>query len=260
MSATTSTANLFVTKLPREVTDTDLMQIFATYNPVSAKVMLDASSGKSKGFGFVLFPTAEAGQAALGALNGTIATVDRRSFHIVMQPSKHDGRISCAESNALYIRNIPMTATRDDIQSFLSLYGTLSYSVMRQDNYGSPVWVVYAEYDCVDCAKQSLKMFHGNSSYFPSALPILAKYADSNEIKEDRRRRRNDSPNGEDASSVPNVAAAPVLEPVASCPGTYRHNPYSSVFSAGTLTRKVTVQAERRACPRVGPWIPIAAC
>jgi len=247
-----------VTKLPREITDANLMDVFAAYSPVSAKVMLDASSGKSKGFGFVLFPTAEAGQAALDALNGTVATVNRRSFHVVMQPSKHDGRISCAESNALYIRNIPMTVTRDEIQSFLSLYGTLSYSVMRQDNYGSPVWVVYAEYDCVDCAKQSLKMFHGSSSYFPSSLPILAKYADSNEIKEDRRRRRNDSPDGE--ATAPTASAAPAMEPVPSCPGMYRHNPYSSVIGSVAVTRKPIVQSERRACPRVGPWIPIAVC
>ena len=186
-----STVNIFVTKLPRDVCDTDLMSVFCEYNPVSAKVMLDAATGKSKGFGFVLFPTAEAGQEALDALNGTVVTVNRRSFHLVMQPSKHDGRISCAESNALYVRNIPMTVSRDDIQKFLSQCGTLSYSVMRPDNYGSPVWVVYAEYDCTDCAKQSLRMFHGNTTYFSSPLPILAKFADSNEVKEDRRKRRD---------------------------------------------------------------------
>ena len=252
----TSTSNLFVTKLPREITDADLMRVCQAFSPISATVMLDAATGKSKGFGFVLFPTAEAGQEALDALNGTVVTVNRRSFHLVMQPSKHDGRISCAESNALFVRNIPMTVSRDDIQKFLSQCGTLSYSVMRPDNYGSPVWVVYAEYDCTDCAKQSLKLFHGNTTYFSSPLPILAKFADSNEVKDDRRKRRHDT------VEVNAVTDSPVKEIVPGFPNTYRHNPYTSSViaesSPASTKQHATRVAERRACPQVGPWIPIA--
>jgi len=252
----TSTSNLFVTKLPREITDADLVRVCAAYNPVSATVMLDAATGKSKGFGFVLFTTAEDGQAALDALNGTVVCVNRRNFHLVMQPSKHDGRISCAESNALYVRNIPMTVSREDIQTFLSQCGTLSYSVMRPDNYGSPVWVAYAEYDCTDCAKASLKMFHGNTTYFSSSLPILAKFADSNEVKDDRRRRRHGD------VEVNSLTDSPVKEIVPGFPNTYRHNPYGAAIVGDAAPQKRAVPklcAERKACPQVGPWIPIAA-
>jgi RNA recognition motif-containing protein len=225
----TTTSNLFVTKLPREITDADLKSVCQAYNPVSATVMLDAATGKSKGFGFVLFPTAEAGQAALEQLNGTVVSAASRNFHLVMQPSKHDGRISCAESNALYVRNIPITVSRSDIQAFLMQSGTLSYSVMRPDNYGSPVWVVYAEYDCIECAKQSLKLFHGNTSYFGAAVPILAKFADSNEVKEYRRKQRHDADllNGAPLARELPVAATKVIETAAK-QRHFTHNPYST--------------------------------
>jgi RNA recognition motif-containing protein len=213
---------------------------------------LDAATGKSKGFGFVLFPSAEAGQAALEALNGNVVTVNRRNFHLVLQPSKHDGHMSCAESNALYIRNIPMSASRDDINKFLSQCCEVSYSVMRPDNYGSPVWVAYVEYDCTDCAKKSLKMFHGNNSYFSSPLPILAKFADSNEVKDDRRKRRTE---------VTEAIVSPVKEIVLGLPNCYRHNPYNAVVIGGSVTPSPVVHhAPRKVSPQVGPWISIASC
>lgn len=258
----TTTTNLFVTKLPRHITDDQLKSACSAFNPVSATVMLDAATGKSKGFGFVLFPTAEAGQLALEKLNGTTVAAGTHTFSLVMQPSKHDGRISCAESNALYVRNIPVAASRDDIQSFLTQAGTLSYSVMRPDNYGSPVWVVYAEYDCIECARQSLKLFHGNKSFFAgSDRPILAKFADTTEIKEYRRKHRGDhmepvyniSPrSGSDASD------SPVKEMVPGLLRTYRHNPYAGCV-IGTPVVTSTRYSERKTCPQVGPWMPIAA-
>jgi RNA recognition motif-containing protein len=254
----TTTSNLFVTKLPRDITDTDLMTVCAEFKPVSATVMLDAATGKSKGFGFVLFPSAEAGQAALDKLNGKTVS-STRNFLLVLQPSKHNGRISCAESNALYVRNIPISTTRGEILAFLSQVGTLSHSVMRPDNYGSPVWVVYAEYDCIECAKQSLKLFHGNTSYFSPMLPILAKYADTNEIKEYRRKQRQEPV--ENNSNTPPRSESPVKEMVAGSPTTYRHNPYGACVLGTVCARNTRGTPERRnvPCPQAAPWIIVTA-
>jgi RNA recognition motif-containing protein len=253
----TTTSNLFVTKLPRDITDTDLMTVCAEFKPVSATVMLDAATGKSKGFGFVLFPSAEAGQAALDKLNGKTVS-STRNFLLVLQPSKHNGRISCAESNALYVRNIPISTTRGEILAFLSQVGTLSHSVMRPDNYGSPVWVVYAEYDCIECAKQSLKLFHGNTSYFSPMLPILAKYADTNEIKEYRRKQRQEPV--ENNSNTPPRSESPVKEMVAGSPTTYRHNPYGGGFISPVVSPAARSAVPRNppAAHRMAPWIMLS--
>ncbi|TPP43305.1 RNA recognition motif family protein [Leishmania donovani] len=186
----TSLQNLFVAKLPRNLTDADLEQIFVQYNPTSAKVMLDATTGKSKGFGFVLFASEDAGRTAYEKLNKTHVTLHGHNFNLCIFPSKHDGKVAMEESNALYVRNIPLKLSQAEVEQFLRGFGPLTYCAMREDNFGGSVWVVYAEFDSVESAKRALMSLHGNRTYFNTSVAILAKYADSEETKRERRRRR----------------------------------------------------------------------
>ncbi|MBT3419409.1 MAG: RNA-binding protein [Candidatus Magasanikbacteria bacterium] len=61
---------LFVGSLPYAVTDQDLASLFAAHGEVvSAKVIIDTMSNRSKGFGFVEMATDEQAQAAIEALH-----------------------------------------------------------------------------------------------------------------------------------------------------------------------------------------------
>lgn len=63
---------LFVGGLPYSIDDAQLSEIFSKFgNVVSAKVIMDKFSGRSKGFGFVEFATDEEAQAAIAGLNET---------------------------------------------------------------------------------------------------------------------------------------------------------------------------------------------
>lgn len=186
----TSLQNLFVAKLPRNLTDADLCEIFSDFHPTSAKVMLDATTGKSKGFGFVLFDSESTGRSAYEKLNKRSTVHNGHHFNLSIFPSKHDGRVAMEESNTLYVRNIPTTLSQMDVEKFLYTFGTVTFCGMREDNSGGNVWVVYVEYDTVESAKKALNDLHGNRKIFGSAVPILAKYADSEEAKRERRRRR----------------------------------------------------------------------
>ncbi|KAG5472438.1 hypothetical protein LSCM1_03837 [Leishmania martiniquensis] len=186
-----SLQNLFVAKLPRNINDADLLHIFAEFSPSSAKIMLDASTGKSKGFGFVLFDEEEKGARAYKAMNRKMTRACGHSFTLVIYPSNHNGKIFIEESNALYIRNIPMSVGQERVERFLKTFGNLIYFAMREDHYGNPVWVVYAEYETIEDAKNALSKLHGNSTYFHGSAPILAKFEDSEDAKRERRRRRD---------------------------------------------------------------------
>ena len=62
---------LYVGNLPYSTTDADLNELFAQYGTiVSATVIMDRDSGRSKGFGFVEFETDDEAKAAIEALNG----------------------------------------------------------------------------------------------------------------------------------------------------------------------------------------------
>ena len=63
-------SKLYVGRLPYNMTDDELRDLFAAHGTVeSAKVIVDRESGRSKGFGFVEMSTAEEAQAAISALN-----------------------------------------------------------------------------------------------------------------------------------------------------------------------------------------------
>jgi cold-inducible RNA-binding protein len=62
---------LFVSGLSYSTTDEGFSQAFAAFgNVVSAKVITDRDSGRSKGFGFVEFASDEEGNAATAGMNG----------------------------------------------------------------------------------------------------------------------------------------------------------------------------------------------
>jgi RNA recognition motif-containing protein len=62
---------LFVGSLPYSVTDEELAEIFKQVgNVVSAKVIIDRDTQRSKGFGFVEMSSEDEAQAAVKQLNG----------------------------------------------------------------------------------------------------------------------------------------------------------------------------------------------
>jgi RNA recognition motif-containing protein len=65
-------AKLYVGNLPYNVTEERLQQHFAQYgNVVSARIITDKFSGRSKGFGFVEMSSDQDAEKATSALNGT---------------------------------------------------------------------------------------------------------------------------------------------------------------------------------------------
>ena len=69
--------NIFVASLPFTLGEADLREYFEAYGLVdSVKIIMDKTTGRSKGFGFVEMPNAEEAQNAIQGLNG--ATVGGR--------------------------------------------------------------------------------------------------------------------------------------------------------------------------------------
>jgi len=63
---------IYVSNLSFSMRDAELQEIFANFGSVlSAKVIMDRASGRSKGFGFVEMETPEEAQKAIAGLNDT---------------------------------------------------------------------------------------------------------------------------------------------------------------------------------------------
>lgn len=73
--------NIYVGNLPYRMESIDLEDLFAEYGEVlSARVITDRETGRSRGFGFVEMGNADAGNAAIDALNG--ADYDGRALTV----------------------------------------------------------------------------------------------------------------------------------------------------------------------------------
>lgn len=77
---------LFVGSLPWSVDDAQLSEIFAAHNPVSARVITDRETDRSRGFGFVEFADDETAAAAMDALDGTM--VEGRTINVSVAREK----------------------------------------------------------------------------------------------------------------------------------------------------------------------------
>lgn len=63
---------LYVGNLPYSITDSSLSDMFSQYgNVVSASIIMDRATNRSKGFGFVEFESADEANAAIQAMNNT---------------------------------------------------------------------------------------------------------------------------------------------------------------------------------------------
>lgn len=81
---------IYVGNLPYSINDSKLESIFAEFGEiVSARVITDKHSGRSKGFGFVEFEAEDAGEAAIEELNGK--EVDGRSIVVNKARPQEEG-------------------------------------------------------------------------------------------------------------------------------------------------------------------------
>ena len=72
---------LFVGNLSFETTETSLQDTFAAHGTVTeANLMMDRTTGRPRGFGFITMSSPEEAQNAINALNG--ATVDGRNLTV----------------------------------------------------------------------------------------------------------------------------------------------------------------------------------
>ncbi|HEY8894920.1 MAG TPA: RNA-binding protein [Niastella sp.] len=81
--------NLYVSNLGFHVSDDDLMNLFSAYGTVtSAKVIMDRTTGKSRGFGFVEMPVDAEGKKAIQGLEGK--EVEGRNISVSVARPKSD--------------------------------------------------------------------------------------------------------------------------------------------------------------------------
>lgn len=107
--SSTSTNNVYIRSLPPSTTDESLFNMCSKYGVIiSSKAIIDQKRGECKGYGFVLYSSAEEAESAIESLNATGFHVsfaklsNRESFSHKLQD------LQDTYSTNLYISNLPV--------------------------------------------------------------------------------------------------------------------------------------------------------
>lgn len=161
---------IFVGRLSWSVDNDRLAQEFAECGEVeSATVQMDRDSGKSRGFGYVRFKTADAVEKAL-AMNGR--EIDGRAVNIDRStpPDRNVAREKRADafgdqtsppSSVLFVGNVSFSTTEDGLWNFFNNYGVKNVRLPTDRDTGRPKGFGYVEFENIDGAKKAFEASRG---------------------------------------------------------------------------------------------------
>lgn len=165
------TKRIYVGNLANHTTARDLTSLFEQVGRVmSARLMTDRDTGRSKGFGFVEMDSEDAERAITQLhqtdLNGHTLSVTEA--HARPQSSA-DGRIP---PSRLFVGNLPYDATAAELKEFFSSVGLVSFvSLPVERESGRPRGFAFVEFSDPTHAKEAVRRFH-NQLFKGRALAV----------------------------------------------------------------------------------------
>jgi RNA recognition motif-containing protein len=173
--------NLFVAGLDRNIDDTgleDLCKCFGTV--VSAKVMVDLHTARSRGFGFVLFEELDAAVKAKAGLSGLGRIV-------VEYSTVHTTDHLVGKSDAIFVRNIPQGTTDHAVCAHFDkvIGGVTAVEILKDTAPGATGAFIVARvtFSSTDSAQLAERKTQCAANAFavpggPQLPPLLAKIAE----------------------------------------------------------------------------------
>ncbi|XP_067891357.1 RNA-binding motif, single-stranded-interacting protein 1-like isoform X3 [Heterodontus francisci] len=171
-----SKTNLYIRGLPPGTTDQDLVKLCQPYGKiVSTKAILDKTTNKCKGYGFVDFDSPAAAQKAVAALKGN---------GVQAQMAKQQEQ----DPTNLYISNLPPSMDEQELENMLKPYGQVISTRILRDANGTSRGVGFARMESTEKCEAVIGHFNGKFIKtlpgVPAPIePLLCKFADGGQKK-----------------------------------------------------------------------------
>ncbi|XP_064408477.1 RNA-binding motif, single-stranded-interacting protein 2b isoform X3 [Latimeria chalumnae] len=142
---------------------------------VSTKAILDKTTNKCKGYGFVDFDSPAAAQKAVTAL---------KASGVQAQMAKQQEQ----DPTNLYISNLPVTMDEQELESMLKSFGQVISTRILRDANGTSRGVGFARMESTEKCEAIITHFNGKYIKTPPGVPaptepLLCKFADSGQKK-----------------------------------------------------------------------------
>ncbi|KPP69224.1 RNA-binding motif, single-stranded-interacting protein 1-like [Scleropages formosus] len=171
-----SKTNLYIRGLSPETTDHDLVKLCQPYGKiVSTKAILDKTTNKCKGYGFVDFDSPAAAQKAVTTLknNGVQAQMAKQQEQ---------------DPTNLYISNLPSSMDEHELENLLKPFGQVISTRILRDSNGTSRGVGFARMESTEKCDAVISHFNGKFLKMPPGVmapsePLLCKFADGGQKK-----------------------------------------------------------------------------
>uniref|UniRef100_A0AAY4C2A6 RRM domain-containing protein n=1 Tax=Denticeps clupeoides TaxID=299321 RepID=A0AAY4C2A6_9TELE len=142
---------------------------------VSTKAILDKTTNKCKGYGFVDFDSPAAAQKAVTALKGS---------GIQAQMAKQQEQ----DPTNLYISNLPLSMDEPELENMLKPFGQVISTRILRDSNGASRGVGFARMESTEKCDAVISNFNGKFIKTPPGVPVppeplLCKFADGGQKK-----------------------------------------------------------------------------
>ncbi|XP_040912462.1 RNA-binding motif, single-stranded-interacting protein 1 isoform X1 [Toxotes jaculatrix] len=171
-----SKTNLYIRGLSPSTTDHDLVKLCQPYGKiVSTKAILDKTTNKCKGYGFVDFDSPASAQKAVAALKTT---------GVQAQMAKQQEQ----DPTNLYISNLPLSVDEQELENMLKHFGQVISTRILRDSSGASRGVGFARMESTEKCDAVISHFNGKYIKTPAGVPapsepLLCKFADGGQKK-----------------------------------------------------------------------------
>ncbi|XP_008402233.1 RNA-binding motif, single-stranded-interacting protein 1 [Poecilia reticulata] len=169
-----SKTNLYIRGLSPSTTDHDLVKLCQPYGKiVSTKAILDKTTNKCKGYGFVDFDSPAAAQKAVAAL---------KTSGVQAQMAKQQEQ----DPTNLYISNLPLSMDEQELENMLKHFGQVISTRILRDPSGVSRGVGFARMESTEKCEAVISHFNGKFIKTPTGAasePLLCKFADGGQKK-----------------------------------------------------------------------------
>ncbi|THH20704.1 hypothetical protein EW146_g735 [Bondarzewia mesenterica] len=158
----TGQGNIFIKNLDEAIDNKALHDTFAAFgNVLSCKVATD-EQGRSRGYGYVHYETAEAAETAIKAVNGMLLN-DKKvyvGYHISRKERQSKLEEMRSQFTNLYVKNLDLEVTQDEFTELFSKYGTVTSSIVQVDDEGKSKGFGFVNFENHEQAQKAVDALH----------------------------------------------------------------------------------------------------
>ncbi|GJE87159.1 polyadenylate-binding protein [Phanerochaete sordida] len=158
----TGQGNIFIKNLDEAIDNKALHDTFAAFgNVLSCKVATD-EQGRSKGYGFVHYETAEAAETAIKAVNGML--LNDKKVYVGHHISKKERQSKLDEIRSqftnIYVKNLDTEVDMDEFTRLFEQFGNVTSAVIQTDEEGKSKGFGFVNFESHEEAQKAVDALH----------------------------------------------------------------------------------------------------